>query len=54
MMKRLIRLEFIQEANLKEIHARLMGDVQIEILQSLIKERFDIDVTFGQGSIVYK
>ena len=48
------QLDIVWNENLKEIHARLMGDVQIEILQSLIKERFDIDVTFGQGSIVYK
>ena len=45
------QLDIVWNENLKEIHARLMGDVQIEILQSLIKERFDIDVTFGQGSI---
>ena len=48
------QLDIVWNENLKEIHARLMGDVQIEILQSLIKERFDIDVSFGQGSIVYK
>ena len=48
------QLDIVWNENLKELHARLMGDVQIEILQSLIKERFDIDVTFGQGSIVYK
>lgn len=48
------QLNIVWNENLKEIHAQLMGDVQIEILQSLIKERFDIDVTFGKGSIVYK
>lgn len=37
-----------------EIHVQVMGEVQIEILQSLIRERFDLDVTFGRGSIVYK
>ena len=31
-----------------------MGEVQLEILKSLIKERFDVDVEFGQGNIVYK
>ena len=31
-----------------------MGEVQIEILQSLIKERFDVDVAFGDGKILYK
>ena len=31
-----------------------MGDIQIEVLQSLIKERFGMEVGFGQGSIIYK
>ena len=38
---------------LQEIQAQIMGEVQIEILQSLIKERFDIDVS-DDGRIVYK
>ena len=42
------------EEQSSEIHAKLMGDVQIEILQSLIRERFGVDVSFGEGSIVYK
>ncbi len=42
-----------QEAT-KEIHAQVMGEVQIEILQELIAERFGLEVTFGEGSIVYK
>ena len=40
--------------SLSEIHARVMGEIEIEILKNLIKERFSIDVEFGQGSIVYK
>ena len=36
------------------INALLMGDIQVEILKSLIKERFDTDVTFGPGRILYK
>lgn len=39
---------------LKEIQVQIMGDVQIEILQNMIKERFGIDVTFDTGNIVYK
>lgn len=31
-----------------------MGEVQIEVLQSLILERFGIKVSFGEGNIVYK
>ena len=37
-----------------EITVRLMGDIQIEVLQSLIRERFGMEVGFGQGSIIYK
>ena len=39
---------------LSEIHARVMGEIEIEILKNLILERFGISVEFGQGSIVYK
>ncbi len=38
----------------REIHAQVMGEVQIEILQSLIRERFGVSVAFDAGSIVYK
>ena len=37
-----------------EIHAQLMGQVQTEVLTSIIKERFDADVTFDSGRIMYK
>ncbi len=37
-----------------EIHIQLMGEVQIEVLRTLIWERFGLDVRFGAGSIVYK
>ena len=38
----------------KEIQIQVMGAVQIEILQTMIRERFGVDVTFGTGSIIYK
>ena len=38
----------------KEIRIRLMGDIQLEILQSIIEERFGFTVSFSQGSIIYK
>ena len=38
----------------KEIRVRLMGEIQIEVLKRLIKDRFDIDVSFGEGAILYK
>ena len=37
-----------------QIHVKLMGTVQLEILTEQIKERLALDVTFGQGRIVYK
>ena len=39
---------------LGEIHVRLMGQVQAEILQRVISDRFGLAVEFGAGSIVYK
>ncbi len=37
-----------------EIHAQLMGEVQIEVLRAMIRERYGVEVVFGNGSIVYK
>lgn len=37
-----------------EIHVRLMGEVQIEILRKLIQERFGVEVSFDEGSVLYK
>lgn len=39
---------------LGEIQVQLMGDIQLEVLETLIKDRFDIDAKFGTGSIIYK
>ena len=47
-------LKIVWNEELGEIHAKLMGAVQIEILKSLIKERFGVDVEFDTGNIVYK
>lgn len=38
----------------KEIRVRLMGDIQTEILRRIIKDRFSLDVSFGEGEILYK
>lgn len=48
------QLHIIWNEQLNEIHAQVMGEVQIEILKSIIKERFGFEVTFGKGNIVYK
>lgn len=39
---------------LKEIHLQLMGEIQLEVLKTLIFDRFGMDVEFGEGSIAYK
>ncbi len=38
----------------REIRISLMGDIQIEVLTRVIKERFGYDVSFGEGEILYK
>lgn len=43
----------IQEQS-SEIHVRLMGEVQIEILRKLIRERFGLEVDFDEGSVLYQ
>ena len=48
------QLHLVWSERLKEIHIQLMGQVQLEILQRLIAERFNMDVSFGQGGIVYR
>lgn len=48
------QLYVVWREELREIHVQLMGEVQMEVLVRLIKARFDVVVTFGPGSIVYK
>lgn len=48
------KLNIVWNEELKEIQAKIMGEVQLEILKSVIKDRFGVDVTFGAGNIVYK
>ena len=47
-------LRIVWEEASGELHAELMGEVQLEILQRLISDRFGLSVTFGEGGIVYK
>lgn len=47
-------LHIVWNERLGEIHAQLMGEVQTEILKSMIAERFGVRVEFGAGNIVYK
>ena len=47
-------LHFLWNEQLQEIQVQIMGEVQLEILKSLTAERFDTEVEFGTGNIVYK
>ena len=47
-------LHIVWDQQLKEIQVQIMGEVQLEILKSLIAERFGVEVTFGTGNILYK
>ena len=48
------KLKVLWNAQFKEIHVQLMGEVQMEVLQRQIAERFATAVSFGPGSIVYR
>ncbi|HBA63538.1 MAG TPA: translation elongation factor G [Lachnospiraceae bacterium] len=48
------QLHIVWEEQTQEIHAQVMGEIQIEILKSMILERYGVDVVFDSGSIVYK
>lgn len=47
-------LHIVWDEELQAVQAQIMGEVQIEILKSVISERFGIKVEFGVGKIVYK
>lgn len=47
-------LRVIWKEELKEIHVQVMGELEQEILKNQIKERFDENIDFGEGSIIYK
>ena len=48
------QLHIVWNETLREIHVQVMGDMQQEVLKSLIAGRFGTEVGFGAGSIVYK
>lgn len=47
-------LHIVWNEKLQEIQIQIMGEVQTEILKSMIAERFGVEVSFGPGKIVYK
>jgi ribosomal protection tetracycline resistance protein len=48
------QLHIIWDEQLQEIQAQIMGEVQTEVLRSLVESRFGIRIEFGAGKIVYK
>lgn len=47
-------LHIVWDEFLQEIRVQIMGEVQTEILKTIIKQRFNVDVGFGTGKILYK
>ena len=48
------QLRVVWSEALGEIHLQLMGEVQLEVLTRLIRDRFGVEVAFGEGNIVYR
>jgi len=48
------QLHVIWNEQLKEIHVQLMGEIQLEILKTLIEEKFGVQMKFDEGKIAYK
>lgn len=48
------QLKVVWNERLGEIQVQLMGDIQLEILQTIIAQRFGINASFGKGNIIYK
>ena len=47
-------LHVVWNAEMKTLYVQLMGEVQLEVLERLMQDRFHASVTFGPGSIVYR
>ncbi len=48
------QMHIIWNERLQEIHVQLMGEIQLEILKTMIADRYGMDVSFDRGSITYK
>ncbi|MDE7229280.1 MAG: TetM/TetW/TetO/TetS family tetracycline resistance ribosomal protection protein, partial [Oscillospiraceae bacterium] len=48
------QLKFSWSEQLKEIHVSVMGEIQLEVLQNVVEQRFGEKVTFSEGSIAYR
>jgi len=47
-------LHVVWHESVQEIHVQLMGEVQLEILGRVMRDRFGMPVSFGEGSILYR
>ncbi|MFP4660839.1 MAG: GTP-binding protein [Halanaerobiales bacterium] len=48
----LLNMEWLREK--REVHIKIMGIIQLEILETILKERFNLQVSFGMPSVIYK
>ena len=48
----LLDLQWLQEE--RELHLKVMGPIQMEVLTSILKSRFQLEVTFGAPSVIYQ
>ena len=47
-------LRVLWDPGLQQIHVQIMGKIQLEVLRSLIAQRFSLDVTLDSGRVYYK
>lgn len=48
------QLHIVWDEILQEIRVQVMGEVQLEVITSLIQQRFGVEISFGTGNIIYK
>lgn len=48
------KLHLFWDERVQQLFIQPMGEVQLEVLQSIVKERFDLEVEFGEGAILYR
>ena len=48
------QLNVVWNEQLQEIHVRLMGEIQLEVLKQIVLDRYDIDIEFVSSGVAYK
>ena len=48
------QLRILWNGEKREIHLQLMGEIQLEIIRRLLKDRFQLEAAFSEGSILYR